>query len=181
MTGHHRARSGRSENLHNSGSGHLIANADDALFEPTQCHGNTKSSIVYTRGSASADRLQKIRAGRRAPARCPDLAVKVGIIVELSTVPLASPFPFDGDRSPTVSHRDYYARSSEILGLLVLAGHPAGWGSRTQRRPFNASKCCTHAGISFPSTQRCFSSAAISIVISRDHPSAVLNATMRTG
>ena len=52
-------------------------------FEPTHWHGNTKSSIVYTRGSASADSLQKFEQ-EGAPARSPDLAVKVGIVVELS-------------------------------------------------------------------------------------------------
>ena len=39
----------------------------------------------------------------------------------------------------------------------------------------------TEAGIFSPSSLRCFSSAAISVVILRDHPSAVLKATMRTG
>jgi hypothetical protein len=52
---------------------------------------------------------------------------------------------------------------------------------QTQRRTAISKKACTERGTSSYSAKRRRSSSAISTVTSRDQPSAVLKATMRTG
>jgi len=67
----------------NNGSGHLIATVDDTLRADPLAREYQVVDSVHAWFSVGGQ-SPKIRAGRRVPARSPDLAVKVGIVVELS-------------------------------------------------------------------------------------------------
>ncbi len=67
----------------NNGSGHLVATVDDTLRADPLAREYQVVDSVHAWFSVGGQ-SPKIRAGRRAPARSPDLAVKVGIVVELS-------------------------------------------------------------------------------------------------